>query len=405
MARRTLSYIALAVGAALIVIAILLPTFLVSKLRSLPLDTVSSTITEARPGAILDSNQLALGEPVPNAAGDDRCPVPASAGDDEDEEAAATEAADEDAAPSGLPLHCFINTEAEMRSIRHVKMQEPADGDVVTFEVGTTIVRDDKDEPDNLINATLDRITIDRFTQFPIDEPTSSIQFHDYNEPGAQELREFTRPGIQYTFPMGAEKQSYPYFDVVGILEQPIDYVSEETQDGETVYVYEMDVEPVNLYDQFIAHQTADGRELTEADENHLNSLRLTFPADQWGLEGDEDITMDRYYANVRTVRVEPTTGMIVNGTEDIFQFYAQDEEEAYEIARGDMRAEEERDRNRTALHYAAQWDEETQNNQMTNAKDSKRLLNIAGVWAPIGLGILGIVFLILGFLGLRKKS
>lgn len=384
MARRTLSYIAIAVGVALIVIAVLLPTMLVPKLRSLPLDTVNTTSTELRSGAILDSNQLAKNEPVPNAVDDEQC---AAEGD------------------ASLPVHCFINTEAELRSVRHVRMQDPADAEVVTFEVGTSILRNDKEEPANLINASVDRITLDRFTQFPIDEPTSTIQFYDYNESDSNVLNPFTRPGIQYTFPMGAEKKSYPYYDVVAMKEQPIDYIREETVDGETVYVYEMDVEPVNLYDQFIAHQTAGGRELTEADEAHLGSLRLGFPASQWGLEGDEEIEMDRYYANVRTVRVEPTTGMIVNGTEDIFQFYAQNDEEAYEIARGDIREAEEQDRNRTALHYAAQWDEDTQNTQMTNAKDSKGLLNIAGIWAPIGLGILGLVFLILGFIGVRKSS
>ena len=156
MARRTLSYIAIAVGAALIVIAVLLPTMLVPKLRSLPLDTVNTTSTELRSGAILDSNQLAQNEPVPNAADDERCNAEGDV---------------------SLPVHCFINTEAEIRSVRHVRMQDPADAEVVTFEVGTSILRNDKEEPANLINATVDRITMDRFTQFPIYEPTSTIQF------------------------------------------------------------------------------------------------------------------------------------------------------------------------------------------------------------------------------------
>ena len=47
------------IGAALIVIAVLLPTFLVPRLKVIPLDTVSTTVTEVREGSLLDSGALA----------------------------------------------------------------------------------------------------------------------------------------------------------------------------------------------------------------------------------------------------------------------------------------------------------------------------------------------------------
>lgn len=43
--KRTLGHALIIIGAALIVIAVLLPTFLVPRLRVIPLDTVSDTIT------------------------------------------------------------------------------------------------------------------------------------------------------------------------------------------------------------------------------------------------------------------------------------------------------------------------------------------------------------------------
>lgn len=381
MAKKALSHIAIIVGAALIVIAVLLPTFLVPKLKSLPLDTKSTTVTDVREGALLDSGALAENKPVPSAKDDPEC-------------------ADED----NLPMHCFINTEVPLKSVRHVHMEDPADAKVVTFEVGTTILRMDRDEPKNLINASVDRITLDRATQWPVDEPTSTIAMSNPQEPGGDQLRPFTRPGIQYQFPLGAEKKSYNYYDVVGLLEQDIDFMGEEKQDGETVYRYEMQIEPVNLYEQFKAHQTADGRKLTEADKNYMASLRLKLPAAFWGEEGDDEIEMDRYYTNVRTVRVEPTTGMIVNGTEHIFQYYAKDDAEARAIAHGEGRKAEEANRNRTAMDFEAQWSEETKDNQLSMARDSKKQLKIASVYAPILLVIIGVVLILLGIRGHRRS-
>ncbi len=376
--KKTLSHAAIIIGAALIVMAILLPAFLVPKLKSIPLDTVSTTITDTREGSLLDSGALAKNEPVKGRENDPRCE-----GED-------------------LPVHCFIGDQTPLRSNRHVHTEEPSDGDVVTLEVGTTIIRDDREEPANLVNATIDRITLDRYNSYPVDEPISTTQYHDPSQPGADQLQEFTRPGIQYQFPMGAEKKSYPYYDVVGLVEQPIDFIDEEEQDGATVYKYEMVIEPVNLYESFQAHQTANGRELTKADKDYMASLRLTFPANKWGLEGDDDVTMDRYYANVRTVRVEPTTGMIVNGTEHIFQFYARDPEEAKRIA-GPDRAKEERERNRTAMDFVAQWSEETKANQLNQALDSKSKLSTFGTVAPIILGILGLILVVVGIIGIRR--
>lgn len=379
--KKTLSYLAILVGAALIMMAILLPTYLVPKLKSIPLDTVSTTITEVRDAALLDSGAMGRNEVAPAWKDDERCE-----GDQ-------------------LPIHCFINPEVPMQSNRHVRVEEPSDGDVVTLEVGTTILRNDKDrEPDNLVNATVDRITLDRYTSWPVDEPISTTLYLDPKAEGSDVLQEFTRPGIQYQFPMGAEKKSYNYWDVVGMLDQPIDFIGEEEQDGETVYKYEMQIAPVNLYEHFKKHQTANGRELTKADKEYMSTLRMKLPANKWGLEGDDEVTMDRYYANVRTVRVEPTTGMIVNGTEKIFQFYAKDPEEAKKIASPEGHKKEAQERNRTALDFTAQWNPQTKANQLGAAKESKGQLTMAGTVAPIVLGIIGLVLLVLGVLGLRRS-
>lgn len=386
MAKRTLAHLMVIIGAALIVIAVLLPTFLVPRLKVIPLDTVSTTVTEVREGALLDSGALANGEAVDPRKDDPRCK---------------TEGEDEGGA---LPLHCFINDEVPLKSSRHVRVEEPSDEERVTLEAGTVILREDRDEPRNLINATVDRITLDRTNAFPVDEPISSIAGAAPGQEGADEPVQFTRPGIQYQFPFDAEKKSYPYYDAIGLDLFEIDFIEEEEQDGETVYKYSMTVPPQNLYENTKAHATRDGRELTKADESSLASLRLKFPAEVWGLEGDEEIEMDRYYTTTRTVRVEPTTGMIVNGTEEIFQFYAQDDEEAAEIVTEEGRKKEAEERNRTALEFSGQWSEETKKNQLAKAKDSKSALNLAGTIVPWILGIIGLILVLLGIRTHRRS-
>lgn len=384
MAKRSLAHLLVIIGAALIVIAVLLPTFLVPRLRVIPLDTVSTTATEVYEGALLDSGALASGEPVEPRKNDPRC---------ETEEEGAT-----------LPLHCFINDEVPLMSSRHVRVEEPADHERATLEAGTVILREDRDEPRNLVNATVDRITLDRSTAFPVDEPISSIAGGAPGQEGADEPVQFTRLGIQYQFPFSAEKKSYPYYDAVGLDLFEIDFIEEETQDGETVYKYSMTVPPQNLYENTKAHATQGGRELTESDESMLASLRLKFPAEVWGLEGDDDVEMDRYYTTTRTVRVEPISGMIVNGHEEIFQFYARDDEEAAEMVTEEGRAKEAEERNRTALDFVGQWNEDTKKSQMEKAKDAKSSLKMAGTIVPWILGIVGLILVLLGIRTHRRS-
>ena len=372
------------IGAALIVIAVLLPTFLVPRLKVIPLDTVSTTVTEVREGALLDSGALGAAEVVEPRR---------------DEEICQSEEENPD-----LPVHCFINDEVPLKSSRHVRTEEPSDEERVTLEAGTVILREDREEPRNLINARVERITLDRTNAFPVDEPISSIAAAAPGQEGADEVVEFTRPGIQYQFPFDAEKKSYPYYDAIALDLFEIDFVAEEEQDGETVYQYSMVVPPQNLYENTRAHLTRDGRELTKADESTLASLRLEFPAEKWGLEGDDDVEMDRYYTTTRTVRVEPTTGMIVNGHEEIFQFYARDEAEANEMVTDEGREKEAQERNRTALDFTGQWSEETKQNQLSKAMESKNLLNIAGTIVPWVLGIVGLILILLGIRTHRRS-
>ncbi|GGG16087.1 hypothetical protein GCM10007304_32740 [Rhodococcoides trifolii] len=47
---------------------------------------------------------------------------------------------------------------------------------------------------------------------------------------------------------------------------------------------------------------------------------------EKWGLgDGDEPVTMKRYYSNVRDIYVEPLSGSLVSGQETPYQYFARD--------------------------------------------------------------------------------
>ena len=51
---------------------------------------------------------------------------------------------------------------------------------------------------------------------------------------------------------------------------------------------------------------------------------KLTLPAAKWGVPGGTlPVTMTRWYTNVRDLWVEPETGVIVKGQEQLHQYYA----------------------------------------------------------------------------------
>lgn len=418
--KRILSSVAIVLGVAMLVFAIALPTYVVPKGKVLPLDLVSTTITPKTPGNLLDSGALAAGKPVGNNKDKPECK-----GDNPQ-------------------VSCFINKDLEMQSQRFTTAQEPSDDDVVTLESGQTLFRTDREEPKNLIRASIDHITLDRKTQMPVPEPTSSIELNApaldaaANEGKDEEVEAsvapFTRPGITYQFPMGTDRKSYDYFDMQILKTQPIDYVGEEEQDGEKVYRFEQTVPPTELYPALRERLEADG-ELSKGDKGTLAALRLKFPAKAWGIDpddiknkGDEkaedkkdekadekkegedgekeedlgpEVELSRYYTVHRVLRVQPDTGVIVNGSEEVFQYYAQDDEEAQEIF--ENKEEEINNPTRTAVYFPGAWDDESRDGQMKKATDGLEKIKLMGTILPWILGVVGLILLVVGWIAHRS--
>lgn len=319
---RILACILVGLGAFLLAVAILVPTFTVGQLEKTPLDTEATTIAEGT-GKVLDSKALIAGE----VKVDENVPIVAQ---------------------------------------RYVTVQEPSNADDVTLQAGLTVRRTDKQGDTGLLSASVDTVTVDRTSGMPTNDPVGTIQTQP-NQPAVEVPRE----GLQYRFPFNTKKESYPYFDRISHTTEPIEFIEETELHGVEVYHFRQKVGPADL---------------SEVDDSGANKLKL--PAEVWGVPGGElPVTMTRYYTNVRDVWVEPKTGAVVKGQEQIHQYYARNADEP-EV---------------NVLEVTLPFTEATIEERVAVAKDGMDQLNLVGRTVPIVAGILGVICLIAGIiLGLR---
>ncbi|MEV0028846.1 porin PorA family protein [Nocardia sp. NPDC050793] len=333
--RRTVACLLVGLGALLIVMALLIPTYTVDKLAKTPLDLEITTIANSQQGSeslVLDSRSLT--------------------------------------SPEGAAK---VDTNVPLISQRFVTVEEPSDATEMTIQAGQTLRRIDKQGDTGLLTALVDRVTIDRKTGMPVDkDPNGSIAV-SANPQGESIADPVHRTGLQYRFPIGTEKKSYPYFDVNARKTFDIDFVEETEINSLKVYHFRQSIPVTNLWD------------VVQAPTN-----RLSLPAAKWGLEGEEPVTMTRFYTNTRDLWVEPQTGTVIKGGEQLHLYYARSGDKP------DV----------TALKSNIIFDENTIESQMSVAQDNIDRLSLYGRIMPIVLGVLGVILAIVGvILGIRGGS
>ncbi|WP_431968324.1 DUF3068 domain-containing protein [Nocardia sp. bgisy134] len=330
--RRTVACLLVGLGALLIVMALLIPTYTVDKLAKTPLDLEITTIANNQPGEeslVLDSRSLT--------------------------------------APEGSAK---VDTNVPLISQRFLTVEEPSDATEMTVQAGQTLRRIDKQGDTGLLTALVDRVTIDRKTGMPVDkDPNGSIAV-SVNREGESIADPVHRNGLQYRFPIGTEKKSYPYFDVNARKTFDINFVEETEINSLKVYHFQQTIPVTNLWD------------VVQVPTN-----RLSLPAAKWGLEGEEPVTMTRFYTNTRDLWVEPQTGTVIKGGEQLHLFYARSGDKP------DV----------TALKSHIVFDENTIESQSSVAQDNIDRLSLYGRIMPIVLGVLGVILAIVGaILGVR---
>ncbi len=266
--RRTVACVLVGLGAALLVAALMIPTYTVSKVAKTPLDLEITTIAQNQPGEdslVLDSKSLTSGDGA-----------------------------------------AVVNKDVPLVSQRFVTVEEPSDADEMTLQAGQTLRRTDVQGDTGLLTAAIDRVTISRTTGMPVDtDPNGSIAVTVNKDGSVMEPVQHT--GIGYRFPIGTEKKTYPYFDINVRKSFDANFIEETEINNMKVYRFQMTAPVSSTWD------------VVQSPTN-----RLTLPAAKWGVEGgDTPVTMTRYYTNVRDLWVEPQTGTVIKGGESIHLFYA----------------------------------------------------------------------------------
>jgi len=324
-------------GAALLIAALLLSTYTSSRITKIPLD-IDTTLVSDGNGTALDSASL---------SGD----------------------------------HLVVNQNVPLVSQQQVSVESPANADVVTLQVGSSVRRTDKQKDSGLLLAIIDTVTLNRKTAMAVSDDThtgGSVQkpraYSDENPPTAIALR---HDGLSYRFPFHTEKKTYPYFDPIAQKPFDVNYDSQEDVNGLTTYRFTQNV-GYNPDGKLVAPVKYPS--LYAGDEDG----KVTTSAAMWGVQGGdpaEQITMTRYYAAQRTFWVDPVSGTIVKQTERANHYFARDP----------LKPEV------TLADYRVTSNEDAVESQVNAARDERDRLALWSRVLPITFTAVGLISLIGG--------
>ena len=188
------------------------------------------------------------------------------------------------------------------------------------------------------IQRTTDRVAFDRKTALAV--PNGQKYGAAVN--GDQSVQHV---GLSYTFPIDTEKKSYPFFDTVVGKAYPMNFRATEKINGLDVYRFEQTV--------------------PESDIKIENLL-------------------PGKYSNVRVVWVEPTTGVIIKGSEQIKETFASG--------------------GQTAFSGTLVFNDASVKSQADYAKKQLSKVHLIRIWIPLALAVLGVVLIVVGLLLLLRR-
>jgi DUF3068 family protein len=203
-----------------------------------------------------------------------------------------------------------------------------------------------------LIAVTEDRVCIDRHTAADVNCVSERLD-------GDNRVR---HTGLSYTFPFGVQQRDYDMFDTTAKKAFPARFSGVEQIQGTEVYKFVQTV-PETVTEQ------------------------MEVPATLVGGAQGSDAVADRLYSNTRTVWVEPTSGVIVNGQEQVLQYF-----------RGP-----DGTRGVTLLDGTLAFDKATVAAGLDRAREAKDQIKMLTLIGPIVLGAVGVLALVGGALLARR--
>ena len=193
----------------------------------------------------------------------------------------------------------------------------------------------------SMVNTTTDRVAWDRKTGEAVNCCDEAV-----------DGKPTKHKGLSYKFPFHTKKQTYQFFDVTAKKAYPMSYKGSEKILGLTVYRFEQPISPVQIGTSQV-------------------------PGDLIGEQG-ASVPAALFYDNTRTVWIEPFSGVIVKGQEKLHQTF-RDSAGVDKV---------------TLIDVTLTFNAATQKQQANLAKDGRKKANLVGLWAPLGLGIVGLIMI-----------
>lgn len=336
-------------GAALLIAALLLSTYTADRIAKIPLDIDTTLISEGN-GTALNPASLQTERVV-------------------------------------------VNKDVPLAMQQQISVETPANADVVTLQVGSSVRRTDRQKDDGLLLAIVDTVTLNRTSAQAVTDDSHAVGAVQNPRPVGDENPPTASPvpheGLSYRFPFHTEKQTYKYFDPIARQAYDATYQGEEDVNGLSTYRF---VQNVGCDDKGRLKDPVRYISLYGHDEDG----QITTSAAQWGIESEnpeEQIAMTRYYATQRTFWVDPVSGTIVKTREHANQYYAREADKP-EL---------------TLADYTVTSTEETVEAQVNAARNERDRLSLWSRVLPISFTATGLIALlggaVLGWFGLRTEA
>lgn len=368
-------------GVVLLTVSVAIPTILVPKLKSVPLDLDITTVAESVPAGLTDDDALP-------AMVFDRCSINDS--------------------------HLRVYA-AHLTQQRRTVVVEPSDSDRATLQSGQSLLIDriqDGDRivdlpvaghnesrscDDGLLSATVDVVSVDRSTSKPTGDMHRLHTVPGTDGVGTSESSnnwiDAPRRGYQYHFGFTiGQGKTYPYYDANSRRDLPADYVGETMIDGIKAYEF---VSEVPEFDQT--------KLATPTGFPPLGSS-VEMPARWWGIDGPgvepgDMVLMHRFGSATRRVWVEAQTGTVLFGEERQRQFFKSPDSANPAVPQPIREFQVD------AFSATMAWTEDTVAQQSDVTRGYLNQLHLGKVTVPIICGVGGTVLLACGVLVLLRSK
>jgi hypothetical protein len=199
-----------------------------------------------------------------------------------------------------------------------------------------------------VIDASQERAAFDRVTAIP-------KQCCGENPP---------HQGLVFKFPFNTKKQDYPFWDLRSRQAFPARFLGQEKLNGLTVYKFQQRFSGIKIGSVQVSGEMA-------------------------GLPGQPTANANLVYGNVRTLWVEPRTGQIIKGSEDVDQVLQTD------AGRQVL----------TVVDVTLTYDDATVRQFSSDARHNLSQLQMLSVTLPVGGAVLGVLVLVGGLAAARQPG